>query len=128
MTWLDRYKRLKKAYKLTDVSVAEITGHTAASVNASVSQTAKEFPRWLRLAIVLYERDADLIRPVTRKQLDNFVTTHQFSEIGSDEWFLLEPYKELYKEPSKFLGRQFTAEQILLIATTVDREFTAKTL
>ena len=55
MNWNQRYKRLKAGLKLTNKDVAEITGHTPNSIK-TVTQPNKDFPRALKLAIVVYER------------------------------------------------------------------------
>ena len=53
--WHDRYKAMKSGLGLTNSDIAEITGNSADSVK-SVTQPNKEIPRWLKLAIVVYER------------------------------------------------------------------------
>jgi hypothetical protein len=55
LTWKQRYDALKKHYKLTDADVAAITGHKVAVIRQVVNATQREFPRWLRLAIVIHE-------------------------------------------------------------------------
>lgn len=46
---------MKSGLGLTNSDIAEITGNGADSVK-SVTQPNKETPRWLKLAIVVYER------------------------------------------------------------------------
>ena len=46
---------MKSALKLTNADIADIIGNSADSVK-SVTQPNKEIPRWLKLAIVVYER------------------------------------------------------------------------
>ena len=58
-TWKTRYDRMKRHYQWTDANVAEIVGNTPGSVRTVV--TSASFPRWLRLAIVVFERE----NPVT---------------------------------------------------------------
>jgi len=53
--WHERFKAMKSGLVLTNSDIAEITGNTADSVK-SVTQPNKEIPRWLKLAIVVYER------------------------------------------------------------------------
>ena len=53
--WHERYKAMKSALKLTNTDIAEITGNTADSVK-STTQPNKDLPRWLKLAIVVYEK------------------------------------------------------------------------
>ena len=57
MNWHERYKAMKSGLDLTNSDIAEITGNSADSVK-SVTQPNKEIPRWLKLAIVVYERMA----------------------------------------------------------------------
>jgi len=53
--WHNRYKEMKSALKLTNAGIADIIGNTADSVK-STTQPNKELPRWLKLAIVVFER------------------------------------------------------------------------
>jgi hypothetical protein len=55
MNWHNRYKEMKSALKLTNAGIADIIGNTADSVK-STTQPNKELPRWLKLAIVVFER------------------------------------------------------------------------
>ncbi len=55
MSWHNRYKAMKCGLSLTNSDIADITGNSADSVK-SVTQPNKEIPRWLKLAIVVYER------------------------------------------------------------------------
>jgi len=55
MTWHKRYKAMKSGLGLTNSDIADITGNSADSVK-SVTQPNKDIPRWLKLAIVIYER------------------------------------------------------------------------
>jgi hypothetical protein len=55
MGWHDRYKAMKKGLELTNSSIADITGNSADSVK-SITQPNKDIPRWVKLAIVVYER------------------------------------------------------------------------
>lgn len=55
MGWHNRYKAMKSGLGLTNSDIAEITGNSADSVK-SVTQSNKYIPRWLKLAIVVYER------------------------------------------------------------------------
>lgn len=55
MTWHNRFKAMKLGLRLNNSDIAEITGNSADSVK-SVTQPNKEIPRWLKLAIVVYER------------------------------------------------------------------------
>ncbi len=55
MNWHNRYKTMKSGLGLTNSDIAEITGNSADSVK-SVTQPNKDIPRWLKLAIVIYER------------------------------------------------------------------------
>lgn len=53
--WHERYKEMKSGLGLTNSDIAQITGNSADSVK-SVTQPNKQIPRWLKLAIVVYER------------------------------------------------------------------------
>ena len=58
MNWHKRYKAMKSGLKLTNLDIADIIGNSADSVK-SVTQPNKEIPRWLKLAIVVYEKKSD---------------------------------------------------------------------
>lgn len=53
--WHERYKAMKKGLGLTNSSIADIIGNTPDSVK-KVTQPNEQIPRWLKLAIVVYER------------------------------------------------------------------------
>ena len=55
MNWHNRYKAMKSGLGLNNSDIAKIIGNSADSVK-SVTQPNKEIPRWLKLAIVVYER------------------------------------------------------------------------
>jgi len=55
MNWHNRYKEMKSALKLTNADISEIIGNTSDSVK-STTQPNKDLPRWLKLAIVVFER------------------------------------------------------------------------
>ena len=55
MSWHKRYKAMKSGLGLTNSDIADIIGNSSDSVK-SVTQPNKEIPRWLKLAIVVYER------------------------------------------------------------------------
>ena len=55
MNWHKRYKAMKKGLGYTNSNIAEITGNTADSVKSS-TQPNKEFPRNLKLAVIVYEK------------------------------------------------------------------------
>jgi len=55
MNWHTRYKEMKKGMGYTNSNIAKIIGNTEDSVK-STTQPNKELPRWLKLAIVIYER------------------------------------------------------------------------
>ncbi|MCE7997052.1 MAG: hypothetical protein HEP71_34150 [Roseivirga sp.] len=55
MSWHKRYKAMKQALGYTNKDIAEITGNSEASVKTT-TQPSKELPRWLKLAIVVFER------------------------------------------------------------------------
>lgn len=55
MNWHKRYKAMKKGLGYTNKDIAEITGNTTDSIK-STTQPNKSLPRWLRLAITVFER------------------------------------------------------------------------
>ena len=55
MSWHSRYKTMKKGLGFTNSSIAEITGNTPDSI-ATTTQPKGNFPRWAKLAVVVYER------------------------------------------------------------------------
>ena len=55
MNWHDRFKAMKKGLGLTNSDIANIIGNTSDSIK-STTQPNKELPRWLKLAIVVFER------------------------------------------------------------------------
>lgn len=58
LTWKQRYDRMKKHYGWNDQAVADITGNTPKSINEVINRDS--FPRWLKLAIVVYEIENNL--------------------------------------------------------------------
>ncbi len=59
MTWHDRYKQMKSALKLTNADISDIIGNTPDSIK-STTQPNKALPRWLKLAIVVFESTSNL--------------------------------------------------------------------
>jgi hypothetical protein len=57
MSWKERYDRMKRHYKWTDSNIAQITGNGAKSVTTVVNAKNQAFPRWLKLAIVIFEQE-----------------------------------------------------------------------
>lgn len=55
MNWHNRFKEMKSELGLTNSDIADVTGNTPDSVK-STTQPNKELPRWLKLAIVIFER------------------------------------------------------------------------
>ena len=55
MNWHERYKAMKKGLGYTNSDIAKITGNTPESIKTT-TQPNKEIPRWLKLAIVIYEK------------------------------------------------------------------------
>lgn len=52
--WHKRYQAMKDAMGWTNTDIAQKIGNTADSVK-SVTQPNKDLPRWLKLAIIVYE-------------------------------------------------------------------------
>ena len=46
---------MKKGLSMTNTDIANITGNTPQSI-ATITQPNSKFPRWAKLAIVIYER------------------------------------------------------------------------
>lgn len=55
MNWHNRFKAMKKGMGYTNSDIAKIVGNTEDSIK-STTQPNKEIPRWLKLAIVIYEK------------------------------------------------------------------------
>ena len=55
MDWHNRFKSMKKDLGYKNKDIAGIIGNTEDSVK-STTQPNKDIPRWLKLAIVIYER------------------------------------------------------------------------
>lgn len=78
MNWHQRFKEMKNGLGYTNSDLARITGNTADSIKSS-TQPNKEIPRWLRLAIVVYEtthsksETAEMLKSKTRKDVFNFI-------------------------------------------------------
>lgn len=53
LSWKERYDRMKKGMNYTDADIARITGMGEKTVNVMIRR--EPFPRWVRLAIVLFE-------------------------------------------------------------------------
>lgn len=51
---------MKSALKLTNADISDIIGNTPDSVK-STTQPNKDLPRWLKLAIVVYERMSESV-------------------------------------------------------------------
>lgn len=66
MNWHNRYKAMKSAMKLTNADISGIIGNTADSVK-STTQPNKDLPRWLKLAIVVYERMSENLQIAGKK-------------------------------------------------------------
>lgn len=55
MTWKQRYDRMKNHYGWKDKDIAELTGNSATSVRQVVNAKTQDFPRWLKLCIIVFE-------------------------------------------------------------------------
>ncbi|HMP28100.1 MAG TPA: hypothetical protein PKD85_00785 [Saprospiraceae bacterium] len=78
MDWHQRFKEMKDGLGYTNSDLAEITGNTADSIKSS-TQPNNELPRWLKLAIVIYEttksknETAEMLKNKTKKDVFNFI-------------------------------------------------------
>lgn len=55
MNWHDRFKKMKKALGLNNQDIADITELNYNSIK-NQTQPNKDMPKWLKLAIVIFER------------------------------------------------------------------------
>ena len=55
MNWHDRFKQMKKALGLNNQDIADITKLNYNSIK-NQTQPSKDIPKWLKLAIVIFER------------------------------------------------------------------------
>lgn len=51
----ERYKAMLKGLGINNKKVAEITGRTYGTVRSAVMPNTKNFPKWAKLAIWVYE-------------------------------------------------------------------------
>lgn len=63
MNWHERFKEMKAGLGYTNADIAAITGNTPDSIKTA-TQPSNELPRWLRLAIVIYENTHNKIQTV----------------------------------------------------------------
>ena len=81
MNWHDRYKAMKKGLVLTNSDIANIIGNTSDSIK-STTQPNKELPRWLKLAIVVFERMSKQMKMKDTIVDDVIGSFKQRSEVG----------------------------------------------
>lgn len=55
MSWYIRFKKMKAFLDYSNEDVAVITGNTSDSVKSVTSPSYGNFPRWAKLAIVVFE-------------------------------------------------------------------------
>lgn len=78
MNWHQRFKEMKEGLGYTNSDIAKITGNTSDSIKSS-TQPNKDIPRWLRLAIVIYEttrsktETAEMLKTKNKKDIFNFI-------------------------------------------------------
>lgn len=78
MTWHQRFKEMKSGLGYTNANIAGITGHTPDTIKSS-TQPNKELPRWLKLAIVIYEstysksETAEMLKNQSEEDVFNFI-------------------------------------------------------
>lgn len=78
MNWHDRFKEMKEGLGLTNSDIALITGNTADSIKTS-TQPNKDLPRWLKLAIVIYEstssksETAEMLKKQSKEDVLTFI-------------------------------------------------------
>ena len=81
MNWHNRYKEMKKGLGLTNSDIANIIGNTSDSIK-STTQPNKELPRWLKLAIVVFERMSKQMKMKDTIVEDVIGSFKQRSEVG----------------------------------------------
>lgn len=81
MNWHDRFKAMKKGLGLTNSDIANIIGNTSDSIK-STTQPNKELPRWLKLAIVVFERMSKQMKMKDTIVDDVIGSFKQCSEVG----------------------------------------------
>jgi hypothetical protein len=107
MNWHDRFKEMKAGLGYTNADIAEITGNTADSIK-SATQPNNEIPRWLKLAIVIYENTqsksetADMLKKQSREDVYVFIRRR----LAFDE-NILEQLRHINKEEMKNEHRRF---------------------
>lgn len=78
MNWHERFKEMKNGLGYTNTDIAEITGNTPDSIKSS-TQPNNEIPRWLKLAIVVYEstlnrnETAEMLRKRSKDDVLDFI-------------------------------------------------------
>ena len=76
MNWHDRFKAMKKSMGWKNTDIAEITGLTHDSIK-TVTQPSREFPRWLKLAVVIYETQTPMKN--IAKKIREIITVNRFT-------------------------------------------------
>lgn len=78
MSWHERFRQMKAGLGYTNADIAEITGNTVDSIKSS-TQPNNDIPRWLKLAIVVYEskqnknETAEMLRQQTKEDVFAFI-------------------------------------------------------
>ena len=107
MNWHERFREMKTALGYTNADIAEITGNTADSIKSS-TQPNNEIPRWLRLAIVIYENTlsrnltVDMLKKQSKEEVYDFIR----SRLAFDD-NLLEQLRHIDKDQMKKEHRRF---------------------
>lgn len=107
MNWHQRFKEMKDGLGYTNSDIAEITGNTADSIKSS-TQPNKELPRWLRLAIVIYEttrsktETAEMLQKKTKKDVFNFIRSRLSFDNNIVSQFRHIDTEEMIKEHRRF--------------------------
>ena len=78
MNWHERFKQMKTGLGYTNADIAAITGNTADSIKSS-TQPNNEIPRWVKLAIVIYENTLNknqtlgMLKKQSKEDVFNFI-------------------------------------------------------
>lgn len=99
MNWHERYKEMKAGLGYTNADIAAIIGNTPDSIK-SATQPNNDIPRWLKLAIVVYENTLnkthtlELLKKQSKKDVLDFIRKelsfsedilNQLRHVSSDE-------------------------------------------
>jgi hypothetical protein len=107
MDWHTRFREMKTALGYTNNDLAEITGNTVDSIKSS-TQPNGELPRWLKLAIVVFESSktkdatAEMLKKQSKEDVLNFIRKKlEFDENFISQFRTIDE-KQIRKEHRRF--------------------------